>query len=105
MNIVDQEVLKKLKLRMNMSSLEDKVVGLYYDASNKEQQELLKLNLYEVTPVVSLEQAKPPVPSDEEEEVVEKVRFIAEDIELIKHLLGILVNDSEPVTTHNKLLV
>jgi hypothetical protein len=33
------------------------------------------------------------------------VRFIAEDIDLIKHLLGILVNDSEPLTAQNKLLV
>lgn len=38
-----------------MTDPEDKIVALYYDEHAKERQELIKLNLFDATPIIDLD--------------------------------------------------
>jgi hypothetical protein len=84
---------------MNITNLEDKIVGLYYDQSAKERQELIKVNLFDVTPIIDI---------DNEVLTKSAKMSILNDIEIVRHFISILTKPEDSyqnLTLENKVLV
>jgi polysaccharide pyruvyl transferase WcaK-like protein len=82
-----------------MKEENQKVIGLYYDPKAKELQELIELNMFELTPLSNI---------DEEDLKKMAEMSILNDPEIIRHLVNVLASEhdsAQPSSQNNKILL
>lgn len=72
------------------------IIALFYDPQQKERQEVMKLNLFDVTPIMNFDESK-------QKKMAES--SILNNKEIIKHFISILSQKSESQNSDNKLIL
>ena len=78
---MENDALQKLKIRSHPTSPEDKIVALYYDEVAKERQELIVLNLFDVSLKAHLDKHESERAAD---------MSVLNDHEVLNHLIATL---------------